>query len=241
MALAVNLLFIASVLLFGIAAYLRYRATIDPTKTSDVLRPMRIGALGMGCSIAALVVALSTTQPRLALVTVGLAAAWVGLWAPKRFRRVRVASEMVVDCRVEDAFDLFADPRNEPRYQSLIEYVEQLSPERIAVGSVFRAWVNTPPSDSQPGLRLVIDEEITEFVRPQYFATRIVGHADFSRLTFGPIDGGTRVHAVYEGLIEFDAALLGGVFRRWSARRRILEARRTAWARAKAILEEDAA
>lgn len=240
MALAVNLLFIASVLLFGIATYLRYRATMTPTKPSGVLRPIRIGALGMGCSVAALIVAFSGTQPRLALVTVGVTAAWVGLWAPKRFRTLRVESEMVVQCHAEEAFDFFADPRNEPRYQALVDYVEQLSPERIGVGSVFRAWVNIP-SDLQPGLQLVIEEEITEFFRPQFFAVRIVGHTDGTRLTFIPTDGGTRVHAVYEGLIEFEAALLGGVFRRQLARRRILDARRSAWAEAKAILEEDAA
>lgn len=240
MALAVNLLVIASLVLFGIASYLRSRAAINPTTASGVLRPVRIGVLGMGCSIAALIVALTGTQPRLALAAVCVTAVWVGLWIPKRFRRVRAESEMIVQCQKEEAFDFFADPRNEPRYQSPVERVEQLGPERIGVGTLFRAWVNVA-SESQPGLRLVVEEEVTEFFPPRYFATRIVGKMDRSRLTFNPMDGGTQVHAVYEGLIEFDAALLGGVFRRKEVRRRILNARRSAWARAKAILEEDAA
>jgi hypothetical protein len=162
MALAVNLLVIAGSVLFVIAWYLRNRAAITPTKPSGVLRPVRIAVLGVGCNIAALVLALSGTHPRLALATLGVTAAWIGLWLPKRFRRVRVESETVFRCQAEEAFDFFSDPRNEPRYQFRVERVEQLSPQRIGVGSVFRAWVNVAHG-SQPGLRLVVDEEITEY------------------------------------------------------------------------------
>jgi hypothetical protein len=240
MALAVNLLVIAGSVLFVIAWYLRNRAAITPTKPSGVLRPVRIAVLGVGCNIAALVLALSGTHPRLALATLGVTAAWIGLWLPKRFRRVRVESETVFRCQAEEAFDFFSDSRNEPRYQFRVERVEQLSPQRIGVGSVFRAWVNVAHG-SQPGLRLVVDEEITEYFPPRYFTTRIVGKIDRIRFTFSPTDGGTGVTAVYDGLTEFDAALLGGVFRRAATRQRIIHARDRAWARAKAILEEDAA
>jgi hypothetical protein len=240
MALAVNVLLIAGIVFLGIASYLRSRAAVKPTKPSGALRTVRIAAMGVGCSIAALIMALMGTQPKAALVVACLTAAWVGIWVPKRFRRVRVESKMVFHCPPDEAFDFFADSRNEPRYQSMIERVEQLSPARIGVGTVFRAWVNVA-SDSEPGLRLVVEEEITEFFPPRFFATKIVGKMDRSRLTFNPIEGGTQVQASYEGLIEFDAALVGGVLRRHEAQRRILDARRTAWARAKAILESQAA
>src|ERR1700737_973500 len=201
MALAVNVLLIAGIVLLGVASYLRSRAA-----------------------------AVRAFPP----------AAWGGIWVPKRFRRVRVESQMVFDCPADEAFDFFADSRNETRYQSMIERVEQLTPAPLGVGTVFRAWVNVA-SDSEPGLRLVVEEEITEFFPPRFFASKIVGKMDRSGLTFNSIDGGTQVQAIYEGLIEFDAALVGGVLHRHEAQRRILDARRTAWARAKAILESQAA
>lgn len=56
-----------------------------------------------------------------------------------------------------------------------------------------------------------------------------------------PVAGGTQVAALYDSLIELEAALTGGVFYRHEAERLTIQTRKKAWEQARRLLEEPAA
>lgn len=102
----------------------------------------------------------------------------------------QIDGEIFIDRPVEVVFDIVADERYEPHYNTIMLDVVQITPGPIGVGTQFRAKAKGL------GQSVEMTTEITTFDRP----TRIELRTHMSTLeiqgcqTFEPIDGGTRMH-----------------------------------------------
>lgn len=101
----------------------------------------------------------------------------------------RISGEVTIDAPVEDVFDLVADERNEPRYNSRIVRAEKVSEGPVGRGARF---VAEPKSMGAKG---AMNLEIVEYDRPHRLHNIV--RSSYMRvdgtLTFAEVDGGTRL------------------------------------------------
>jgi len=122
---------------------------------------------------------------------------------------VRVTTTTRIACPPEDVFDLVADLRNDPQWNSRVSSAELRSPEPIGLGSRF-AIVNggTP-----------FDVTITDYDRPSRLVFEASGKPDLTiACTFTPAGEGTELASDFyfrpRGALKVVFALLGPVIRR---------------------------
>ena len=99
-----------------------------------------------------------------------------------------------IECPPTTAFDLFADIRNEARWNDGVKHAEMLTAEPVGPGSKFVTSHGWPLGD--------IESTITSFQRPQRLEVRATSKAmDLAfTATFTQTGSGTSIHA------EFDPA-----------------------------------
>lgn len=130
----------------------------------------------------------------------------------------RINGEIVIAAPVEQVFDVVADERNEPGYNPRIARAEKTSEGPVGRGSTF---VAVPKGMGQRGAMTV---EVVEFERPERLTTAIrSSYMDVDgRLTFAPVDGGTRMRWAWDlrlrGAARVLTPLLWAVGPRWERR-----------------------
>lgn len=201
----------------------------------------RLHVSGYVLLIAGGTLLVAMLAPAFALIIAVVTTAWVGACVPSRLRRIVARSETTFRCSPERAFELLADPIQEPRYRTEIERIELLSPLPVRVGTLARGWVRIPRDAKLLGLHLMADEVVTEYDPPRTYGTQVRGEPAQTRLRFDAVGDVTRVMASYEDVMDFANAVTGGLLFRAYAQRKILESRRQGWDRARLILEQPAA
>jgi uncharacterized protein YndB with AHSA1/START domain len=122
---------------------------------------------------------------------------------------VRVITTTRIECPPEKVFDMLADLRNDPKWNSRVSSAELQSPEPIGLGSRF-AIVNggTP-----------YDVTITSYDRPSRLAFEASGNPELTiACTFTPAAEGTEFESDFDfrpsGALKVLFPLLGPVIRR---------------------------
>ena len=143
-----------------------------------------------------------------------------------------VRGDIFIDRPPEAVFDVLADERNEPRYNSQMVSAELLTGEPVGPGSRFRATMRTP------GRPLVMLVEVTALERPRYVGTRTtMPGADIAGgLFLSPEGGGTRMRWCWHVEARGPLRLLGPLAA-WIGRRE----ERAIWGNLKRLLEKGAA
>jgi hypothetical protein len=140
----------------------------------------------------------------------------------------RIAGELVINRPVDEVFDVVADERNEPRYNSRICRAEQLSPGPIGRGTRFRAEA------VMLGRTVGMTIDYTAYERPRQLGSSIhMAAADIlGTLRFDPVPDGTRMSWSWEmllrGLYRLLTPIIVGAGRRqeqanWAGLKRFLE------------------
>jgi hypothetical protein len=141
---------------------------------------------------------------------------------------IRVEGEIFIQRPVDEVFDFVADERNEPRYNSRMRRVEQLTTGAIGVGTRFRAEM---VSMGRPAEMII---EFTGYERPRRLlsATRMAFMELRGGLTFDPVGDGTLLGWSWElqphGLLELLRPLVARIGRRqeqrvWTGLKRFFE------------------
>jgi len=122
---------------------------------------------------------------------------------------VRVTTTTRIACPRENVFDIVADLRNDPQWNSRVSSAELKSPEPVGLGSRF-AIVNggTP-----------FDVTITSYERPSRLVFEASGKPDLTiACTFTPAGEGTELESDFDfrpkGALKVVFAVLGPVIRR---------------------------
>jgi uncharacterized protein YndB with AHSA1/START domain len=122
-----------------------------------------------------------------------------GHLAGRSIAMAHIVGEVMIEAPVEEVFDLVADERNEPRYNSRIVCAEKLSEGPVGQGSLFVAQPRGMGSKGRMTL------EVLEYDRPRRLHN-IVRSSYMNvegTLTFEETDGGTRLRW------EWDMGLVG--------------------------------
>ncbi len=142
----------------------------------------------------------------------------------------RIEGEILIERPVEEVFDYVADERNEPGYNREMLRAEKVTDGPIGVGSRFSATVRQGrrPAD--------MEIEFTGYDRPRLLAsTSRAGTLHVAgELTFGPAEGGTRMHWAWDVHPRGLMRLLGPLVT-WIGRRQ----ERRIWTGLKELLESD--
>jgi hypothetical protein len=214
-----------------------------PLDEAALLRQIQFTALGLLALVfgAASLTAIASLQ--IASLLLGLVAAWILVWIPRRIRTRRSHGEFQVRCSPSRAFEFVSDRRNVPRYVDEVESSELLTSLPIGVGSRFRERVRTPEVKDQlfgtiPSGVMEGEEQIVAFDPPTRLGLEIIGSRKSGGVwTFAQADGGTTVH--FESAFEYALAdawlgvrfhpstrrtevILAGLRRRWYERLREL-------------------
>jgi uncharacterized membrane protein len=143
---------------------------------------------------------------------------------------VRIEGQVVIDRPVEEVFDLVADERNEPRFNSRMRRVEKIVTGPIGVGTRFRA------ETTSMGRTVPMVIELTGYERPRRLAstTHVSSMELEGALTFDPVPGGTRMRWAWDvqphGPLKLMPPLVARMGRRqeqriWTALKFLLEGR----------------
>jgi uncharacterized membrane protein len=149
-----------------------------------------------------------------------------------RGRAPTVLGEIVIERPVEEVFDIVADERNEPRYNSRLMSVEKTSSGPIGVGTSWRA------ETTRGRRRIPMTIDVTAYDRPRRLAsrTRLASMDITGELSFEPVSAGTRMQWCWQLQPRGPLKLLGPLIARqgerqeqaiWSSLKRFLEAPRS--------------
>jgi uncharacterized protein YndB with AHSA1/START domain len=103
---------------------------------------------------------------------------------------VRARASVVIDRPVEDVFAFVADFENSPKWQSMVQESERLSPGPTSQGSTFREYAKAMGSKGW------VTIEITGYERNRgiaYKSTRFGALAPIAAFSFEPSGDGTKV------------------------------------------------
>jgi uncharacterized protein YndB with AHSA1/START domain len=122
---------------------------------------------------------------------------------------VRVTTTTRISCPPENVFDIVADLRNDPEWNSRVSSAELRSPEPIGLGSRFAVVNGGTP----------FDVTITSYDRPSRLVLEASGKPDLTiACTLTPTDEGTALESDFDfrpiGALKVVFALLGPVIRR---------------------------
>ena len=130
----------------------------------------------------------------------------------------RITGEVTIEAPVEEVFDLVADERNEPRYNSRIVRAEKVSDGPVGRGARFVA------EPKGMGSRGEMTLEILDYDRPHrlHNVVRSSYLQVDGTLTFDEVDGGTRLHWDWDmglvGPMRVLSPVLAMVGPRWERR-----------------------
>ena len=122
---------------------------------------------------------------------------------------MRVTTTTRISCPPENVFDIVADLRNDPEWNSQVSSAELRSPEPIGLGSRFAVVNGGTP----------FDVTITSYDRPSRLVLEASGKPDLTiACTLTPTDEGTALESDFDfrprGALKVVFALLGPVIRR---------------------------
>ena len=122
---------------------------------------------------------------------------------------MRVTTTTRISCPPENVFDIVADLRNDPEWNSRVSSAELRSPEPIGLGSRFAVVNGGTP----------FDVTITSYDRPSRLVLEASGKPDLTiACTLTPTDEGTALESDFDfrprGALKVVFALLGPVIRR---------------------------
>jgi len=195
-------------------------------------------------SIAQVYVAVTTTDllavlfagaasPKVGLIILGVAAAWVLLWSPRALRQVGIRTKVVIQRDPSVVFAFISDFENEPKYLPGME-VEKITTGPIRSGTQFRSRFQMPNGITFEGI-----EEIVDFEPPTRLTSRVASglRPNVDVITIEPVSNGTLLKYRFETELTYPNAIIGLGLLRWLTNIELWNRRRAAWARVKQILE----
>lgn len=225
------------VLFLGRARQLqRQRASLPPS-TRAAYEVLKLGALGLGCFVAAEFFLVASIDWRVGAGYLGLVVVWVLIWIPRRNRKLLMRAAIDVSCTPQAAFDLVSNPNNWPLYVPEIELVQPVAVP-MQLGSVIHGRVRR-----EGKITLEADEEVVAFEPGARFGTAMRQDTQPSSgiYEFEPVSGGTRIQYTYRTLISLPAAIFGIGLLRSRLVKAMSDRRTQSFARIKGLLEEPAA
>jgi hypothetical protein len=162
-----------------------------------------------------------------------LAATWIVPWTMRSLRSMSISSSVVIHCDAAKVFSFIANDANQPRYISMVESVEQITPGPIGPGTRYHGRARLGPNKV-----FEADSEIVDYEPSSRVTSRVLARTpNLDVFTFEPAANGTLMTLRFESETSYSAALLGAVLLRWNQKRRILNLRTESWAKLKQILE----
>jgi hypothetical protein len=218
-----------------------------PLDEAALLREEQFTALGLLAVVFCAASMAAIASPLIALLLLGLVAAWIVVWIPRRIRRRRSHGDFEVRCSPSRAFEFVSDRRNVPRYVDEIEISELLTPLPIGVGSRFLERVRLPEMDdpllgTTPSGVMEVQEQIVAFDPPGRLGLEIIGSRKSGDVwTFAQAGGLTTVRFEFYFEYALADAWLGIRFHPSSRRTQVfLAGRRKRWyERLRKLLEEE--
>lgn len=119
-----------------------------------------------------------------------------------------IRESIEIKCPVDRVFAYTLDVKSWPKWQTTVTDLEQTSQGQFGVGTTFR-WVT-----HAMGLRMKTTAKVTEYEPNKKWCKTIVSGSTVidDRLTFDPIEGGTRFTLQYDmrvgGLLKLFSAML---------------------------------
>lgn len=212
---------------------------------SDLREAARVNSAftyAMVLSVAAISFIVAIGAPLWAWSLLGLSAAWVIVWWPRRLRTFTLSSNIVINRDPAAVFALVGDLQNQPRFWATVESVEKVTPGAIGPGSRFAT--RTTVSTGTSGLPVVFDlvEEIVDYQPNRLISTRDASSLNFNldSISLEPTSGGTRVTHRLRYVHPYTTAVLAATIRFGPSTARQIKANRTiSWTRAKELLESE--
>ena len=206
-------------------------------------RVLTIGGYAGVIALAAIAFLLAIWWPFWALALLVLVAAWVIAWWPPALRVQNITSEVSVARDPAAVFEFVSNLENDPRWWTMTEVAEKLTPGPIGRGSQFRMRARMPASAGRPEYLYEGVEEIVDYMPShRLVSTMATGlHGNHAEVTFDPIPNGTLVTHRFQFVYSYATAVTGVtvMFGR-SGEREVKANRAAAWTRAKQILEGSA-
>ena len=222
------------VLLLGRAGQLQRRRAGLPASTGAAYEVLKLGALGLGCFVAAEFFLVASIDWRVAAGYLFLLLAWVMFWMPRANRTLLIRSAIDVRCTPQAAFDLVSNPNNWPLYVPEIELAQPVVVP-VHLGTIIPGRVRRDGK-----ITLEADEEVVAFEPGARFGTAM--HRDPQPSTgiydFEAVLGGTRIQYTYRTVISLPAAIFGVRLMRSRLVKVMSERRMQSFARIKRLLEE---
>jgi uncharacterized protein YndB with AHSA1/START domain len=172
-------------------------------------------------------------SPKVGLIILGVAAAWVLLWSPRALRQVGIRTKVVIQRDPSVVFAFISDFENEPKYLPGME-VEKITTGPIRSGTQFRSRLQMPNGTTFEGI-----EEIVDFEPPTRLTSRVASglRPNVDVITIEPVSNGTLLKYRFETELTYPNAIIGLGLLRWLTNIELWNRRRAAWARVKQILE----
>jgi uncharacterized protein YndB with AHSA1/START domain len=172
-------------------------------------------------------------SPKVALIILAAAAAWILVWSPRTLRRIRTRTSVVIQRDPSVVFAFVSDFENEPQYIPGIE-VKKLTSGPVQSGSQFRSRMETPGGSSFEGT-----EEIVDYEPPTRLTSRVSSgrRPNFDVMTFDPVERGTLLTHRFDTELTYPSAIIGQAAVGWLAMLEMRSRRKGYWARLKQILE----
>jgi uncharacterized protein YndB with AHSA1/START domain len=232
--------FVGALLVMAQAAPKDGVAPTGPVDEHEAERILRVSGYAGVIALAAIAFLLAIWWPFWALALLVLGAAWVIVWWPPALRVHNITSEASIARDPAAVFEFVSDLENDPRWWTMCEVAEKLTPGPIGRGSQFRMRARMPASAGRPEYLYEGVEEIVDYVPSHRFATTVATgiHRNFAEVTFDPIPNGTLVTHRFQMVYSYATAVTGVIVMFGGSGERELRANRAdAWTRAKQILE----
>jgi hypothetical protein len=206
----------------------------QPPGPETAYEALRLGALGIGCFVAAEFFIVAFIDWRVAAGYLGLVIIWVLLWTPSRNRLIVVRTAVQVNCTPQAAFELVSNPTNWSRYAPEIELAQPVEVP-VRLGTVIHDRVRRDGK-----ITVVADEEVVALESGARFGTAIQRDPQSSSgvYEFVPTAGGTSIEYTHRSVMSLPAAIFGMALRRASLMKQMSERRAQSLARIKRLLEE---
>ena len=155
-------------------------------------------------------------SPKVGLIIIGAAVAWILLWSPRTLRRVRARTSVVIQRDPSVVFAFISDFENEPQYIPGIE-VKKLTSGPVRSGTQFRSRMETPGGSSFEGTKEIVDYE-----PPTRLTSRVSSgrRPNFNAMTFNPVERGTLLTHRFDTELTYPSAIIGQAAVGWLAMRR---------------------
>lgn len=222
-----------AVVLIAIALLLIWMASRRTIDEATFYRGATLMALGFDALIDSLAFQLAVAWPAAGLVLLAVAATWIVVWTMRSLRTLSITSSVVIHCDAAKVFSFVANDANQPRYISMVESVEQITPEPIGPGTRYHGRARLGPNKV-----FEADTEIVDYEPSSRVTSRVLARTpNLDVFTFEPVANGTLMTLRFESETSYSTALLWAVLFRWNQKRRILNLRNESWAKLKQILE----